>query len=115
MRADAVRRTSPIEELSICSGFLGVANLVKQFLGLPAEDVVPITAGVNHYTWLLHAYVGGKDVAPELVRKLCESDTSGSSWSWQRAVELTAVYGIVPIPGGHMVDYFLRRESVAHA
>ncbi len=113
--ADAVRRTSSVTELSICSGFMGVANLVRQFLDLPAEKVVPITAGVNHYTWLLHAYVDGKDVAPELVRKLCDSDTSGSSWGWQRSVEIARTYGIVPIPGGHMADYFFRREAVAHA
>ncbi|MCK4283283.1 MAG: hypothetical protein KAX44_03115 [Candidatus Brocadiae bacterium] len=113
--ADAVRRTSAVTQLSICSGFLGVARQVAQFLGLPAEDVVPITAGVNHYTWLLHAYVDGKDVAPDLLRKLCESDTSHSSWGWQRGVEIARTYGIVPITGGHMADYFFRRESVAHA
>jgi len=113
--ADAVRRTSATEEISICCGFMGVANLVQQFLGLPGEKVVPITAGVNHYTWLLHAYVDGRDVAPELVVKLCESDTSKSSWGWQRSVELAGAYGIVPIPGGHMADYFFRRESVEHA
>lgn len=110
---DAVRRTSSIEELSVCSGFLGVARLVEQFLGLPADDVVPITAGVNHYTWLLHAYVDGRDVAPDLLQKLVESDTSKSGWGWQRTVDIAAAYGIIPIPGGHMADYFYRRESVA--
>jgi 6-phospho-beta-glucosidase len=110
---DAVRRTSSIRELSLCSGFLGVARLVEQFLGLPADDVVPITAGVNHYTWLLHAYVGGRDVAPELLQKLVASDTSKSGWGWQRTVDIAAVYGLVPIPGGHMADYFYRREIVA--
>ncbi|NLW49951.1 MAG: hypothetical protein GXY85_03795 [Candidatus Brocadiaceae bacterium] len=113
--ADAVRRQSTIEEISICSGFMGVAGLVEQFLGIPREKVVPITAGVNHYTWLLHAYVDGKDVAPELREKLIVSDTSKSSFGWQRTVELARIYGIVPIPGGHMVDYFWRRESVEHA
>jgi 6-phospho-beta-glucosidase len=108
----SVRRTSSIKELSLCSGFLGVARLVHQFLGLPAEDVVPITAGVNHYTWLLHAYVKGRDVAPELLRKLIESDTSKSGWGWQRTVDIAAAYGLVPIPGGHMADYLYRREIV---
>ena len=111
--ADGVRRTSPTREISICSA--GVAHLVQQFLGLPAEKVVPVTAGVNHYTWLLHAYVDGRDVAPDLLAALCESDTSKSSFGWQRTVELARIYGMVPIPGGHMVDYFWRRESVEHA
>lgn len=109
---DAVRRTSSIAELSLCSGFLGVAHLVNQFLGLPAEDVLPVTAGVNHYTWPLHAYVKGKDVAPELLQKLIESDTSKSGWGWQRTVDIAAAYGLIPIPGGHMADYFYRREVV---
>jgi len=110
---DAVRRTSSIPELSLCSGFLAVARLVEQFLGLPAEDVVPITAGVNHYTWLLHAYLGRRDVAPELLQALVESDTSSSGWGWKRTVDIAATYGIIPIPGGHMADYFYRREMVA--
>ena len=110
---DAVRRTSSIEELSLCSGFLGVAQLVEQFLGYPAKDVVAITAGVNHFTWLLHAYVNGKDMAPDLVRKLAETDHSTSGWSWQRSVDIARAYGLTPIPGGHMVDYFFRSETVA--
>jgi len=111
---DAVRRTSSIEELSLCSGFLGVAQLVQQFLGYPAKDVVGITAGINHFTWLLHAYVNGKDVAADLTRKISETDHSASGWSWQRSVDIGRAYGITAIPGGHMVDYFFRRETVAH-
>jgi 6-phospho-beta-glucosidase len=111
---DAVRRTSSVRELSLCSGFLAVAQLVKQFLGLPGEDVVPITAGVNHYTWLLHAYVGERDVAPELLQAIVESDTSASGWGWKRTVDIAAAYGILPIPGGHMADYLYRREVVEH-
>jgi 6-phospho-beta-glucosidase len=112
--ADAVRRCSSICEISICSGFMGVANLAQQFLGLPREKVVPITAGVNHYTWLLHAYVDGRDVAPELLKAVCVSDTSQSGFGWKRTVELAQACGVLPIPGGHMADYFFRRESIAH-
>jgi 6-phospho-beta-glucosidase len=112
--ADAVRRTTRIEELSLCSGFLGVAQLVEQFLGLPREEVVAFTAGVNHYTWLLKAYVRGKDVAPDLVRALAESDTREAPWGWQRAIEITRAYHCVPIPGSHMVDYLFRSDTVAH-
>jgi 6-phospho-beta-glucosidase len=111
--ADAVRRTSRIEELSLCSGFLGVAQLVEQFLGLPAKDVVALTAGVNHYTWLLKAYLGGRDVAPDLVRALAESDSDEAPWGWQRVLEITRTYGYVPIPGSHMVDYLFRSDTVA--
>jgi 6-phospho-beta-glucosidase len=112
--ADTVRRTSTIEELSLCSGFLGVARLVAQFLGRREEDVVAFTAGVNHYTWLLKAYVRGVDVAPDLVQKLIESDTSDAPWGWQRVVEITRTYRCVPIPGSHMVDYLFRSDTVAH-
>jgi len=110
---DAVRRTTSIEEISLCSGFLGVAQLAEQFCGYPAKDVVAITAGVNHFTWLLHAYVNGKDVAPEILHKINETDHSSSGWPWQRSVDIGRAYGLTPIPGGHMVDYFFRSETTA--
>jgi 6-phospho-beta-glucosidase len=112
--ADAVRRMSRIEELSLCSGFLGVAQLVEQFLGLRQEDVVAFTAGVNHYTWLLKAFVGGKDVAPDLVRAMSALDTTDAPWGWQRVIEITRAYHFVPIPGSHMVDYLFRSDTVEH-
>ena len=111
--ADAVRRTSRIEELSLCSGGMGMPQMVAEYLGHRAEDVVHFQAGVNHFTWLLKAYVRGKDVAPDLVRKLAELDTSDADWGWQRVVEIIRAYQRVPIPGSHMVDYLFRSDTVA--
>jgi 6-phospho-beta-glucosidase len=108
--ADGVRRESRVEELSLCNGYLAVPRLVNQFLGLPAEEVVTFTAGVNHFTWLLKAYVKGKDVAPELIRKMDELDLATADPGWRRVVEIARTYRLMPIPGSHMVDYHFRRE-----
>ena len=112
--ADAVRRTSKIEELSLCNGYLGVAHLVNQFLGLPSEDVVAITAGVNHFTWVLKAYVKGKDVSRELAKAIAADDQKKAPWNWQRVIETVKTYGLVPVTGGHMLDYLYRSEVAAH-
>jgi alpha-galactosidase/6-phospho-beta-glucosidase family protein len=69
---------------------------------------------VNHYTWLLKAYVQGKDVTSDLVRALAESDVREAPWGWQRVIEITRAYQCVPIPGSHMVDYLFRSDTVAH-
>jgi 6-phospho-beta-glucosidase len=111
--ADAVRRMSCIEELSLCSGGMGMPHMVAEHLGHRAEDVIHFQAGVNHFTWLLKAYVRGRDVAPDLVRKLASLDTSHADWGWKRVVEIIRTYQRVPIPGSHMVDYFFRSDSVA--
>lgn len=111
--ADAVRRTSSIKELSLCDGFMGVPHLVEWLLGHPKEDVIAFTAGINHFTWLLHAYVNGKDVAPELVQKLPETIVADTGWAWRHAVEIATTYKCMPSPGSHMVDYLFRSDLVA--
>ena len=112
--ADAVRRETDIEELSLCNGYLGVGLLAEQFLGYPAKEVVAFTAGVNHFTWTLRAMLGEKDITQELVEALKAEKTEDKPWRWQLVIEIVRRYGIQPSPGSHMVDYLFRREVLQH-
>ena len=112
--ADAVRRETRIEELSLCNGYLGVGLLAEQFLGYPSKEVVAFTAGVNHFTWLLRATLKEKDITEELVEALKADDLETKPWKWQRVIEIVRMYGLVPIPTTHMVDYLFRSDVVEH-
>ena len=110
--ADAVRRTTSIEELSLCDGYRSGAVTVANLLGLEEKDVTVFTAGVNHCTWLLRAFVNGKDVCSEFRRKLAELDRTDLGWTMQRVYDIADTCGYLPVPGGHIVQYFFRQEAV---
>jgi len=111
--ADAVRRTTSIEEYSLCDGYKGAAGTVARVLGVPMEDVTTVTAGVNHFTWLLKCHVNGRDVYPELLHRVAELDRTGMDYYEACLFKLIDTYGCVPTPPSHMVEYFFHDQSLA--
>ena len=127
--ADAVRRTTNIREISLCDGFNFAYKAISAVLGVGRERILPFTAGVNHCTWLLRCYVDGRDAYPEFRRRVAAmADDSAefqkllaidkaaggapTEWKWQRAFEIMKLVGVLPVPGGHMLQYFFRDEEI---
>jgi len=127
--ADAVRRTTSIREISLSDGFNYAYKAVSALLGVERERILPFTAGVNHCTWLLRCYVDGQDAYPEFRRRVAAlgddaeelkellavdeaTAAAGAEWKWRRAFEIMKLVGYLPVPGGHMLQYFFRDEEI---
>jgi alpha-galactosidase len=65
----AVARASPIRTVGLCHSVQGTARELAADLGVPAEELDYLCAGINHLAFYLELDHDGRDVYPELRRK----------------------------------------------
>ncbi|MEM1506825.1 MAG: hypothetical protein QXU02_00340 [Candidatus Bathyarchaeia archaeon] len=115
----AVRKTTKVDIVGLCTGVRGPRHILSRVLGCRPEDVRFISAGVNHLTWILEAYVDGKNVYPEFKQKMRimrdEALKHGKPFNAHVSVELMETFGLYPVQGdAHVAEffpYFLRPET----
>jgi 6-phospho-beta-glucosidase len=75
--ADAIRRLSRLQVISLCDGYLEVADNLAPLLGVPPEAITVYPAGVNHSTWIMRFTVNGQDGYPLLRERLAQLGDEG--------------------------------------
>jgi len=68
--ADAVRRISDVRIISLCDGYVGVANQLALLLGCDPADITIYPGGTNHGMWVMRFTVKGEDGYPILRERL---------------------------------------------
>jgi 6-phospho-beta-glucosidase len=68
--ADAVRRISDVRIISLCDGYVGVANQLALLLGCDPADITIYPGGSNHGMWVMQFTVKGEDGYPILRERL---------------------------------------------
>jgi 6-phospho-beta-glucosidase len=68
--ADAVRRISDMRIISLCDGYVEVAEDLAPLLGVKPEDITIYPAGSNHAMWVMRFTVKGEDGYPILRERL---------------------------------------------
>src|SRR5262245_27757402 len=72
----AISRATSLRFAGLCHGIgMGVAN-VARITGVPAAEIAPRAAGINHFTWLLGLERDGRDLYPLLRERNADYDRS---------------------------------------
>jgi alpha-galactosidase len=118
-----VQKSTSIKCVGLCHGVLHTRHVIARDMGVPANEVNVVFAGVNHLCWLLDVRHKGRDLYPEFREFLSnglvqpENDMSGGVYdSFQRvSAMLTRLYGLFPSPGDrHVAEFFphfLRKDD----
>ncbi len=106
MITEAMQRVLGDRVVGVCDTPSGLVRRVAQALG--RNDVQPDYIGLNHLGWLRRAFVGGRDVLPEL---LASDDRLA-------ALDESAIFG-VPwlrtlgcIPNEYLYYYYFTRDAI---
>ncbi|MEM2479785.1 MAG: hypothetical protein QXM44_03510 [Candidatus Bathyarchaeia archaeon] len=115
----AVRKTTKVNIVGSCTGVRAPRHLISRVFGCKPEDVRFISAGINHLTWILEAYVNGRSIYSEFKRRMKdirdEALKYGKPFNAYVSVELMETFGLYPVQGdAHVAEffpYFLRPET----
>lgn len=66
----AVNRASKIKCVGLCHGLEHSKEFLAEILNVPYPELSSLAAGINHMTWLLTLEYKGKNLYPELKRKI---------------------------------------------
>jgi len=111
----AVRKYSKVQIIGYCHNVAHSLPIFAGLLGVPADELDFQVGGVNHMDWLLSLRHRGRDVYPELKRRVLESEMPSGQ---QFTKELLATLDLYMIGGDrHIVEFFphARRASDATA
>jgi len=70
MLCRAMQRASRIQLTGLCHSVQGTAGMLAKWLGAPMSEITYVCAGINHQSWYIQYRRNGKDVIPELRRKV---------------------------------------------
>lgn len=128
----AVTKTTNIRTIGLCHELLSVLRDLRHIFNVEKEtDIQTITAGINHFTWILQLRVNGEDGFP-LLRKYIEREGERlkkdfKSLDWESLnpfqdnkllkFELFKKFGYLPAAGDRAIveffPYFLTEETRA--
>ncbi|MEM1211686.1 MAG: glycoside hydrolase family 4 [Planctomycetota bacterium] len=125
-----LRRFFPdLKTLALCDAQFRLRRRYAEINGVPDDErFVLLTAGPNHFTWVLECSYDGEDLTPKLVdhmREQADRDANtqaqggqASAKGWLNngiAVELYEAFGVLPSVLGHTKEYvrFYQRPGVA--
>jgi alpha-galactosidase len=118
-----IQKSSFVKCIGLCHGILHTRQLVARELGLPAQELSVVAAGINHLSWLLDIRHKGLNMYPQLREVLLSQlETSSEIYNGdvyegfqQVSARLMQVYGLYPSPGDRHVSeffpYFLRKDE----
>ncbi len=116
----AIRRYFPkLRSLALCDAQWGLRDQFARLAEVPNDEKLTIlSAGPNHYTWLLKAEYDGRDLMPAIIEKLratAEADFNQQAQGGDKhakgwlnnsiAIELYDAFGILPTVLGHTKEY----------
>ncbi len=101
----AMTKYSSIKVIGICHGVQAGISMVGQLLGVPPEELDTVWVGTNHYHWFTRIRHGGRDVYPEVQRRMAEGRAAAKNPLTDR---LSAAYGyrIVYPDDAHALEFY---------
>ena len=101
----AVDRYTNVKAVGLCHGIGGQLWRFSEILGVPADGLDAVAAGLNHFTWIreLRFKDTGADAYPDLRRRLAHYDPTFQPLSRR----LWDIYGYYPSPGDDHVGEYL--------
>jgi alpha-galactosidase len=109
----AITSQTPVRAIGLCHGTMHTRTALAAELGLPADEVHAVFAGLNHLCWLLDLRHGTEDLYPRL-RELVgqraggiDAPPSGREGTHQAvSADLFRTFGLYPAPGDRHVSEF---------
>jgi len=102
------------DAIGICHGVQGGLMYAAELLGVPAGELDTIWIGTNHYYWFTKVYHKGRDVYPELKKKLAASSPAKNHVMSKKLSEIYG-YHIVYPDDGHMIEFYPFLAQVKNA
>jgi alpha-galactosidase len=101
----AMTKYTGIKVVGICHGVQAGIKVVGQLLGVPPEELDTVWVGTNHYHWFTRIYHDGRDVYPEVRRRMAETRSTAENPLTHR---LSEVYGyrIVYPDDAHALEFY---------
>lgn len=111
-----MNRLGNITTVGLCHGTWGILRRIADRLGLDAQHMGVVPAGVNHFIWFMELTHKGKDLYPRLRREFIDK---GKGDFDRVSNELFRIYGYYPSPGGshlgEFLPYYLTSEETMKA
>jgi alpha-galactosidase len=108
----AIHQYSNIRAVGLCRGLPDTQRSLADYLGVPVEDTSVLSAGINHFNWILEFNVQGQDGLAMLRDKF---DIEGVPDNMRICASLFRAFGAYPAPGDRHVaefmPYFLNHEA----
>ncbi|MCY3021740.1 MAG: alpha-galactosidase [Planctomycetota bacterium] len=73
MLCRAMQKTSAVKVSGLCHSVQGTAMMLAKWVGVPYEELIYTSAGVNHQSWYVRLEHKGRDLYPKL-RKVVSTD-----------------------------------------
>ena len=101
----AIKKHTDVNVIGICHGVQHGVGHVSKILEIPLEEIEFTWIGTNHYYWFTRIIHQGKDMYPELTRRLAEyTNLEGT----QLSTKLSRIYGyqIVYPKDDHIWEFY---------
>jgi len=100
----AISKYTKVPVIGYCHNVTNALNKFAGLLDVPADELDPVVAGVNHQVWLLSLRHRGNDVYPLLRQKLAETSEHPDRKFTMELLDLMGLY----LMGGdrHIIEFF---------
>jgi alpha-galactosidase len=101
----AMHKYTSINAIGVCHGVQGGTEQTAQFLGVDPADLQCTWIGTNHYYWFTRVLHKGKDIYPELLKKVrTQPAPKGNVMAYQ----LSAIHNhvIVYAQDDHVIEFY---------
>ena len=110
----AITSQTRVRAIGLCHGTMHTRAALAAELGLPADEVHAVFAGLNHLSWLLDLRHGTEDLYPRLGEMVAEraggidSPSTGREGTHQAvSADLFRTFGLYPAPGDrHVAEFY---------
>ena len=101
----AITKSSGIKVIGYCHNAYGAINWFSEILKVPKLELETVIAGPNHMNWLLAIRHNGRDVYPELKRRIMEQKNPPVGRILTK--EMLELFDLVPVGGDrHMIEFY---------
>jgi len=101
----AMRKYTGINIIGLCHGVQGGIRHAAKILEIPARELECVWIGTNHYYWFTKVRHNGKDVYPELMKRVAAQPPEKRS---ALSARLSRIYGhqIVYSEDDHIIEFY---------
>lgn len=108
----AIHQYSNIKAVGLCKGLSVTHRELADYLGVPVEETRVLSAGINHFNWIMNFSVQGLDGLAMLRDKF---ELDGVPENMKVSANLFKIFGAYPAPGdrhvAEFVPYFLNQDA----
>jgi 6-phospho-beta-glucosidase len=108
---ETITRVAGFEHsVGICDNPPAMVRAAAALLGVDADDFFPEYYGINHLGWMRALYLNGKDMVPEIIRSIKETDAFLEHFPF----DIEAVEKLGRIPNEYNYFYSAPRKTVGN-